>query len=96
MATATVNDTIIADSSDTADTVVVEGNHYFPIESVTVTLEPTDHTTRCPWKGDASHFDVIVGDTRLANAAWSYPSPKQAATEIANHIAFYPPISVNA
>ena len=94
MATATFNGTTIARSDDT---VVVEGNHYFPTTSVMAdVLESTDHSTRCPWKGEANYYDVVVGSERAANAAWYYPSPKEAAVELADRIAFYPVVSVDA
>ena len=94
MATATFNGTVIARSDET---VVVEGNHYFPVASVTgEVLEPTDRTTHCPWKGDASYFDVVVDGERSSNAAWYYPAPKDAAADIKDHVAFYPAITVPA
>ena len=92
MATATFNGTVIARSDET---VVVEGNHYFPMASVeTDVLEPTDHSTHCPWKGDASYYDVVVDGERAENAAWYYPTPKEAAAEIEGHVAFYPVVTV--
>lgn len=94
MATATFNGTVIARSDET---VVVEGNHYFPPASVTPgVLEPTDHTTHCPWKGDASYSDVVVDGERAENAAWHYPAPFDAAAEIEGHVAFYPVVTVTA
>lgn len=84
---AVVDDTILAESDDT---VVVEGNHYFPPESLNdAYLEPSDHRTTCPWKGEASYYDVVVSGTRNENAAWYYPDPSDAASEIENHVAFY-------
>lgn len=84
---ATVNDTVIAESDDT---VVVEGNHYFPPESLNEDhLEPSDHRTTCPWKGEAHYYDVVVDGERAENAAWYYPAPKDAAAEIEDHVAFY-------
>ena len=92
MATVTFNGTVIARSDET---VVVEGNHYFPLDSVTSdVLRPTDHSTHCPWKGDASYYDVVVDGERAENAAWYYPAPKEAAAEIAGHVAFYPVVDV--
>ncbi len=94
MTTATFNGTVIARSDET---VVVEGNHYFPAASLTPgVLEPTDHTTHCPWKGDASYYDVVVDGVRAENAAWYYPSPMDAAREIVDHVAFYPVVTVAA
>ena len=92
MTTASWNGTVIARSDDT---VVVEGKHYFPPESVaTDLLESTDHLTRCPWKGDASYFDLVVDGERSTNAAWTYVEPKDAATDIKDHVAFYPVVTV--
>jgi len=92
MATAIWNGTVIAHSDDT---VVVEGNHYFPPDSVSPDLlESTDRHTHCPWKGDASYFDVVVEGERSANAAWTYVAPKDAASNIKDHIAFYPVVTV--
>jgi uncharacterized protein (DUF427 family) len=94
MATATFNGTVIARSDET---VMVEGNHYFPLTSVTPeVLEPTDHSTHCPWKGDASYYDVVVDGERGKNAAWYYLQPKEAASQIEGHVAFYPVVTVTA
>ncbi len=92
MATATWNDTVIAESDDT---VVVEGNHYFPIESVADgVLTESDHTSVCPWKGVASYYDVVVDGATNGNAAWYYPAPKDAAAEIKDRVAFWKGITV--
>jgi len=91
MATATWNGTVIANSDDT---VVVEGNHYFPLESVTAELVPTDTTSVCPWKGTASYYSVKVGGDINADAAWFYPAPKDAAAEIKDHVAFWKGVTV--
>lgn len=85
---------MIAESSDT---VIVEGNHYFPIDSVIAgALEPTEHSSHCPWKGDASYFDVSVGGERNANAAFTYPAPKDAAAHIKDRVAFWRGVVVTA
>ena len=92
MATATWNGTVIAKSDET---VVVEGNHYFPPESISGdVLESTDRRTHCPWKGDASYFDVVVDGERSTNAAWTYVDPKDAASNIKDHVAFYRVVTV--
>lgn len=85
--TATYAGTEIARSDAT---IVVEGNHYFPTEDVKdgVLLSSDTHTT-CPWKGEASYYDVVVGDQRNADAAWYYPAPKEAAKEIIDRVAFW-------
>ena len=90
---ATFNGTVIAESDDT---VVVEGNHYFPPDSVrTEFFAPTEKTTVCPWKGTASYYDVTVGEESAANAAWFYPDPKEKAAEIKDRVAFYPVVAVS-
>lgn len=94
MATATFNGTVIARSDET---VMVEGNHYFPVSSVIAeVLEPNDHSTHCPWKGDASYYDIVVDGERSENAAWYYPAPMDAASNIRDHVAFYPAVAVTA
>jgi uncharacterized protein (DUF427 family) len=81
------NDHVLAESDDT---VVVEGNHYFPPESLNADyLEESDHRTTCPWKGKAHHYDVVANGDREENAAWYYPDPSDAASEIEDHVAFY-------
>ena len=89
---ATWKDTVIAESDDT---VVVEGNHYFPPESVRQEyLQPSAKHTTCPWKGEASYYDVLVGTDINAGAAWYYPDPKPAAQEIKDRIAFWRGVTV--
>ncbi|HEX6158789.1 MAG TPA: DUF427 domain-containing protein [Thermoanaerobaculia bacterium] len=89
---ATWNGTTIAESDDT---VVVEGNHYFPLESVNRELlrDSSTHTT-CPWKGIASYYDVVVGDNVNKDACWYYPEPKEAAKEIRGRVAFWKGVRV--
>ena len=92
MATATWNGVVIAESDET---VIVEGNHYFPPASINNEyFEEVDRTTICPWKGTASYYDLVVAGERNTAAAWTYPSPKPAAEEIRDHVAFYPSVSV--
>ena len=80
------NDEVIADSNET---VVVEGNHYFPANSVTEDfLKPSDTTYECPWKGTANYYNLNVAGAENKDAAWRYANPKEAAQEIAGHIAF--------
>ncbi|KAK2066984.1 hypothetical protein P8C59_000758 [Phyllachora maydis] len=87
-ATATVNGTVIADATSWE---VVDGNVYFPPETVKTEFlkGPTDTHTHCPWKGDASYYTIQVHGTELKDAAWFYPSPKDAAANIRGHVAFY-------
>jgi uncharacterized protein (DUF427 family) len=64
--------------------------YYFPREDVRVDLlEPTDHHTRCPWKGEASYWSVRVGDRLAENAVWGYPEPLDDAPPLAGYVAFY-------
>lgn len=92
MARATWNGTLLAESDET---VVVEGNHYFPPSSVAEgVLQPSDLHTVCPWKGTASYYDVVAGTQVNAGAAWYYPGPKKAAEEIAGHVAFWKGVTV--
>ncbi len=81
------NGTVLAESDDT---VVVEGNHYFPADSLDpqYVVESDKHTV-CPWKGVASYYSVVVDGERNANAAWFYPQPSAAAAEIRDHVAFW-------
>ncbi len=80
-------DTVLAESQRC---VVVEGNQYFPPDSVRREhfRESATHTT-CSWKGVASYYDVIVGEEVNRDAAWYYPAPKDAAKQIAGHVAFW-------
>ena len=89
---ATWNNTDIAESDKT---VVVEGNHYFPPDSINRDYfqESNTHTT-CPWKGEASYYNVVVNDQVNKDAAWYYPQPKDAAAEIKNHVAFWRGVKV--
>ncbi len=81
------NDTVIAQSDDT---VVVEGNHYFPVASLDERfIERSDHQSVCPWKGTASYHDVVVDGARNPNAAWFYPDPSQTAADIGGRVAFW-------
>lgn len=86
------NDTVLAESDDT---VVVEGNHYFPAASLREEyFSESDHHSVCPWKGTASYYDVVVGDAVNAQAAWYYPQPKEAAAQIAGRVAFWKGVRV--
>ena len=88
------NDTVLA---ETNDTVVVENNHYFPLSSLNRDLfRESSHTTVCPWKGTASYYDVVVDGKVNANAAWYYPTPKSAAAEIKDRVAFWKGVQVKA
>ena len=81
------NGEVIAESDDT---VVVEGNHYFPLDSVQREyLIESDRQTVCPWKGVASYYTLHVDGDDNVNAAWYYPQPKRAAEKIRGRVAFW-------
>jgi len=76
-------------------TVVVEGNHYFPLDSVTPgVLIPSSTTSVCPWKGKAEYYSVRVGESENRDAAWYYADPKSAAAGIAGRVAFWKGVEV--
>jgi len=88
------NGEVIAQSDET---VVVEGNHYFPREAVREELlRASDTLTVCPWKGVASYLDVVVDGAVNRAAAWHYPDPSPAAAAIAGHVAFWRGVRVVA
>ena len=92
MTTATWNGQIIAQSDDT---VVVEGNHYFPRASVDASvLSDSANTSVCPWKGTAAYHSLTVDGKTNPDAAWYYPEPKSAAAEIQDRIAFWKGVEV--
>jgi uncharacterized protein (DUF427 family) len=75
--------------------VVVEGNRYFPAEAARREyLRPSATHTTCAWKGVASYYDVVVNGEINRDAAWYYPEPKDAAKEIAGHVAFWRGVKV--
>ena len=76
-------------------TIVIEGNQYFPKEDVDQSfLENSDYHTRCPWKGLASYYNVVVDGKRNENAAWYYPEPLEKAVMIKDYIAFWNGVEV--
>jgi uncharacterized protein (DUF427 family) len=86
------NGTVLAESDDT---VVVEGNHYFPADSLQREhFRDSDHHSVCPWKGTASYYDLVVGDAINPQAAWYYPQPKDAAAQIKDRVAFWHGVEV--
>ena len=94
MAKAVWNGKTIADSDQT---VIVEGNHYFPFDSVKPEyLTESATRTRCPWKGQASYFDVVVNGQVNRDAAWYYPDTKRAAKQIEGYVAFWRGVRVEA
>ena len=77
------------------DTVTVEGNHYFPRESVdAAVLRPSDTASVCPWKGTAHYHSLEVDGATNRDAAWYYPEPKDAAAQIRDRIAFWKGVEV--
>jgi uncharacterized protein (DUF427 family) len=89
---ATWNGAVIADS---ANTVVVEGNHYFPADSVDWDLlTATDTRTTCSWKGVATYWTVTVDGRSNPDAVWTYADPKPQAAQIKDHVAFWKGVTV--
>ncbi|MCF6358605.1 MAG: DUF427 domain-containing protein [Draconibacterium sp.] len=87
------NGKVIAESSKTIN---IEGNQYFPVESVNKEYLTENEThTVCPWKGTASYYDVIVEGKTNSNAAWYYSTPSNLAKNIKNHIAFWRGVQVS-
>jgi uncharacterized protein (DUF427 family) len=92
MAKATWRGATLAESDAT---VVVEGNHYFPPDSICRDrFRESDAHTVCGWKGTASYYDVVVDDEVNAQAAWYYPDPKPEAKEIQDYVAFWKGVQV--
>ena len=94
MPTASWNGAVVAQAAD--DQVqIVENNVYFPLSAVKQQfLRASSHQTVCPWKGTASYYDVVVDGQVNANAAWYYAEPKDAARQIAGHVAFWRGVQV--
>lgn len=81
------NGQVVAESDDT---VVVESNHYFPADSLrSEFFASSDQKSVCPWKGEASYYDVNVDGNHNPGAAWYYPTPKAAAAQIKDRVAFW-------
>lgn len=77
------------------DTVVVEGNHYFPARDVARSaLVPSETTSRCPWKGTAQYYSINAGGAINPDAAWYYPDPQPKAAQIKDRIAFWNGVDV--
>lgn len=86
------NGTVIAESDDT---VLVEGNHYFPESAVRREyLLSSNHRTSCPWKGQAYYWSLLVNGDLNPEAAWYYPEPSEAASNIKGRIAFWKGVKV--
>lgn len=90
---ATWNGATIAESDDT---VVIEGNHYFPESSLKRTfVRSSDKHTVCPWKGTASYYTLVVEGVKNEDACWYYPEPKEAAAQIKGRVAFWKGVQVS-
>jgi uncharacterized protein (DUF427 family) len=86
------HDTVVAESDDT---VVVEGNHYFPAEALRRELTlPSNTKTMCSWKGEAHYLTLFVDGNANPDAAWYYPAPKEAAAQIKDRVAFWKGVKV--
>ncbi len=86
------NGVVLAESDNT---LVVENNHYFPRESIKAEFLVASGThTRCPWKGTASYFTLVVGDQQNKDAAWYYQEPKPAAEKITGRVAFWKGVEI--
>ena len=86
------NNTVLAESDET---IVIEGNHYFPPQSINKEFfkNSSTHST-CPWKGLASYYSIEVNGQTNSDAAWYYPEPKSAAAEIKGHVAFWKGVDI--
>ena len=86
------NGTTLAESGET---VIVEGNHYFPAASLrNEHFRRSDTHTTCHWKGEASYFDIVVGAQVNKDAAWYYPEPFEAAKQIKDRVAFWKGVEI--
>ena len=93
MATALWNGTVLAESEHT---LIVEGNHYFPHESVNWDyFTASDKQSVCPWKGTASYYTLVVNGEKNVDAAWYYPDPMEAAKNIEGYVAFWKGVQVD-
>ncbi|MDX1663279.1 MAG: DUF427 domain-containing protein [Candidatus Promineifilaceae bacterium] len=89
---ATWKDAVLAESDET---VIVEGNHYFPPHAVNHRyFRESDTHTRCYWKGVASYYDIVVAEAVNKNAAWTYPEPKRDAEHMRDYVAFWHGVQV--
>ena len=94
MAKAIWNGAVLAESDQTE---IVEGNHYFPRHTINQEFfKESNHHTTCPWKGAASYYTIQVNGQTNENAAWYYPNPKAAASNIKNYVAFWRGVQVES
>ncbi len=88
------NNKILAESDNTE---IVEGNHYFPADSIKQEFfTGSDTRSTCPWKGEASYYNIVVDGKTNSDAGWYYPNPKPAAENIKNFVAFWKGIEVTS
>ena len=81
--------------AESDDTIVIENNHYFPPSSLNMQFFIKSETTsKCPWKGTASYFTIVANNEKNIDAAWYYPAPKEAASEIKDYVAFWRGVEV--
>jgi uncharacterized protein (DUF427 family) len=81
------NGAVLAESDET---IMLEGNHYFPVEALhTEFFVDSSHRSRCPWKGVADYYDIVVDGDTNRSAAWYYADPSAAASDIKGHVAFW-------
>jgi uncharacterized protein (DUF427 family) len=94
MAKAIWNGAVLAESEQT---IIVEGNHYFPRDSINEKyFRKSRETTICPWKGAASYYDIVVDGQTNSGGAWYYPTPRHAAREIKDHVAIWRGVRVES
>jgi uncharacterized protein (DUF427 family) len=94
MAKAILNGVVVAESDET---VIVEGNHYFPPDSINREFfSPSNKTTVCGWKGLANYYDISVNGDVSKSAAWYYATPNNAASRIRDHVAFGRDVRIDA
>ncbi len=88
------NGVVLAESDATIE---IEGNYYFPPQAIkNEFFEPSDTHTTCPWKGEASYYNITVDNQKNQDAAWYYPNPKEAAANIKDYVAFWKGVNVTA
>ncbi len=88
------NGAVLAESDQTE---MVEGNHYFPPQTINREyFKENSHNTICPWKGTASYYTIEVNGQKNENAAWYYPNPKDAASNIKDHVAFWRGVKIES
>lgn len=86
------NNVVLAESNKT---IKIEGNQYFPPESVHKEYFTESHThTHCPWKGEANYYTIKVNNKENEDAAWFYPQPKKAAMDIKDYVAFWKDVKI--